>query len=158
MISYRLDKGRGFLLIFSLLLTVLIALISLSLLNIRKASYASSQAALKDVQARALARSGIADVWVKVTKDPLFPSGVGDEQLRFSYRENVERSGRPVGSYTVTIDRSYRISHEILLVEATGSVGTIGNPGAVYTIAVEISTAEGNFGIRNWQDGVSPSF
>jgi hypothetical protein len=152
-----LSKNRGFLLIFALLLTVLISLISLSLLQLRKSGYISSQAALKNVQARALARSGMGDCWVKISKDPHFPSGIGDEQVRFSYRQRVEQAGRPIGSFSVTVDRTYRISHEVLLVESTGIVGGLENSTSVYSISAEIVIKEGSFGIRNWQEGVTPS-
>ena len=78
MSSFRRQPVAGALLIFALLLTVLISMIALSLLQLRKASYASSQGAIKAVQARALARSGLGDIWVKIGKDPYFAlQGIG---------------------------------------------------------------------------------
>lgn len=150
-------RANGSLLVFALLLTVLIAMIALSLLQLRKASYASSQGALKAVQARALARSGLGDIWVKIGKDPYFPGGVGDRQKRFSYRENVLRDGEVIGSYTVMVDRSHRRSHEILLIESTGVVGDIDQPIARFTIYTELSIKPTDFSFKTWQEGVSPS-
>lgn len=157
MSSFRRHKIRGALLIFALLLTVLISMIALSLLQLRKASYASSQGAIKAVQARALARSGLGDIWVKIGKDPHFPGGVGDRQQRFSYRENVLQDGEVIGSYTVLVDRSHRLSHQILLIESTGTVGDIDQPSARFTIYTELSVKPTDFSFKTWQEGVSPS-
>lgn len=157
MSSFRRQPVAGALLIFALLLTVLISMIALSLLQLRKASYASSQGAIKAVQARALARSGLGDIWVKIGKDPYFPGGIGDRQQRFSYRENVLQDGKAIGSYTVMVDRSHRLSHQILLIESTGTVGDIDQPSARFTIYTELSIKPADFSFKTWQEGVSPS-
>lgn len=153
---FRGSRPQGSLLVFALLLCVIISLISLSLLQLRKASYSSSQSALRTVQARALARSGLGDLWVKIGKDPFFPGGVGDEQSRFSYRENVLGDGGPIGSYSVLVDRSRRLTHEILLVESTGVVGQLDAPIAKFTIYAELSTKPDDFRFKTWQEGVAP--
>ena len=98
----KLTGSRAFLIVFALLLTVFIAVIALALLGLRKGGYASSTAVANSVQARSLARSGVADIWVKLSKDPLFPGGAGDDQLQFSFREDVtDTEGNYVGSYRV---------------------------------------------------------
>ena len=148
---------RGFLLVFALLLTVLISLIALALLGLKKGGYASSTAAIKAVQARSMARSGIGDLWIKLSKDPFFPGGVGDDQERFSYREEVtDTNGELAGSYQVVLDRKYRFSHNVLRMECTGISGTLSEDSAHHTIYAELSIEPGDFGFKVWEEGVSP--
>lgn len=148
---------RGFLLVFALLLTVLISMIALGVLGLKKGGYASSQAAVNSIQARSLARAGMADIWVKISKDPFFPAGVGDDQTRFSYREEIENTaGQTVGSYSVLLDRRYRLSHEIILLECTGVSGTLNSESAHHTIYAELSIRSGDFRFKVWQEGISP--
>lgn len=146
-------RRRGFLLVFSLLLVVLVSLIALSLLGLRKASYASSRGAVTSLQARALARSGLSDIWSKISKDPFFPSGVGDKQVRFTYREEVRnQAGDPVGYYTVIVDRTYRLSHQVLRIESLGVAGQ-DDGNARHRIYAELSTRAGDFAFKVWQEG-----
>ena len=149
-------RKRGFLLVFSLLLVVLISLIALGLLSLRKAGYASSRGAITALQARSLARSGMADIWTKVGKDPFFPAGVGDRQLRFSFREEVrDGAGNLVGYYTVTVDRTYRLSHKVLRIESLGVAGAA-NESARHLIYAELSTDGADFRFKVWQEGAEP--
>lgn len=148
---------RGFLLVVALLLTVLISLLALGMLGIKKGSYSSSQAALQAVQARALARSGLGDVWTKYSKDPSFPGGLGDDQVRFSYRENVtDIDGHVLGSYVVTLDRSDRLTHHLIRVECTGIAGTVEEQATHHTIYAELHTLPGDFRFKVWQEGTVP--
>lgn len=149
-------RQRGFLLVFSLLLAVLISLIAMGLLGLRKAGYASSKGAVTALQARSLARSGMADIWMKVSKDPLFPSGVGDRQVRFSFKEEVrDEQGALVGFYTVNVDRTYRLSHRMLRIESLGAAGEA-NESARHRIYAELSLDEADFRFKVWQEGVEP--
>lgn len=141
----------------ALLLTVLVAMIALGLLGIRKGSYSSSRAAVNSVQARALARSGLNDIWIKLGKDPFFPTGIGDEQDIFAYREDVRDTGdRVVGSYAVKVNRKYRISHQVVLLESTGRVGGLNSESATFTIYAELSTLPDDFGFKVWEEGTIP--
>ena len=153
----RSPRRGGFLLVFALLLTVIISLIALSLLQLRKAGYASSQSAVMAVQARAMARSGLGDVWTKISKDPFFPGGIGDEQNTFSYREKVVRDGETVGSFSVVVDRSYRFTHQILRIESQGVAGELTEQSATFTIYAELSVDPDDFRFKTWQEGVAPS-
>lgn len=149
--------NRGFLLVAALLITVLVAIIALGLLGIRRGSYASSRAAVREVQARALARSGLNDIWAKLSKDPFFPTGIGDDQEQFSYREEVfNESGDSVGTYTIRVDRGYRVSHDVILLESTGRVGKLSADSASHTIYAELSTGSGDFEFKVWEEGVTP--
>lgn len=146
-------KRRGFLLVFSLLLVVLISLIALGLFSLRKAGYASSRGAVMALQARTLATSGMTDAWIKLSKDPLFPSGVGDNQVTFSYREQVETlDGDLVGFYTVTVDRAYRLSHKVVRIESLGVAGEV-EGSARHRIYAELSVDPEDFRFKVWQEG-----
>ncbi len=147
-------SSRGFLLVFALLLSVLICLVALSMLALRRAGYASSQGAVQSVQARALARSGLSDIWTKLSKDPLFPAGVGDRQLRFTFREQVLDSGdNLVGFYTVVVDRSYRESHRVLRIESLGVAGSGDDRDPRYRIYAELSVDPDDFAFKVWEEG-----
>lgn len=153
----RGKKSSGFLIVVALLLTVLVALIALGLLGIRKGSYASSRAAVSTVQARALARSGLNDIWVKLGKDPFFPTGIGDEQDVFSYQEEVkDDADRAVGSYFVKVNRKYRQSHQVILLESTGRVGGLDADSTTFTIYAELSIKSDDFGFKVWEEGTIP--
>lgn len=154
-----MNRGRrGFLLVFALLLVVLIAMLGLSLLNIQRAQHSSSQAALESLQARSLARAGMADAELKIAKDPFFPSGVGDNQDVFSYSEDVDtvRSATPVGRFTVTVDRSFEDLHGVVRIESTGIVGQNAGSSARYTIYGELSVYPDSYGFKVWRESVLP--
>src|SRR5690606_17885313 len=97
---------HGSVLIFALLFTVLTTLIGLSLIGMKKGHYSASQLAVRAEQAKLLAHAGIHDAVAKLQKDPFFPSGVGDDQTYFSYKESLESSGsgETLGYYQVTVD------------------------------------------------------
>lgn len=149
-------RSRGFLLVFSLLLVVLMSLIVMGMLGLRKASNASSRGAVAAMQARSLARSGMADIWMKVSKDPFFPSGVGDRQVRLTYREQVDDGdGNLIGFYTVTIDRTYRLTHRVLRIECLGVAGEA-DESARHRIYAELSIDGNDFRFKVWQEGAEP--
>ena len=153
-----LSRRRAFLIVFALLLTVFIAVIALALLGLRKGGYASSTAVVNSVQARSLARSGVADIWIKLSKDPLFPGGAGDDQLRFSFREDVrDIDDNYIRSYRVIMDRTDRLTHEVLRIESTGIAGALTDESSQYTIYAELSTVSGDFRFKVWQEGTNPS-
>lgn len=148
---------RGFLLVFALMLTILVTIIALGLLGIRRGNYAASKAIVNNFQARALAHSGMNDIWAKLSNDPFFPTGIGDEQVQFAYREDVvDSTGREVGSYTVRIDRRYRQTHKVVLLESTGVAGGLDANSSTFTIYAELSTEIGEFEYKVWHEGTSP--
>ena len=149
-------RSRGFLLVFSLLLVVLMSLIVMGMLGLRKASNSSSRGAVAAMQARSLARSGMADIWMKVSKDPFFPSGVGDRQVRLTYREQVDDGdGNLIGFYSVTIDRTYRLTHRVLRIESLGVAGEA-DESARHRIFAELSLDGSDFRFKVWQEGAEP--
>lgn len=150
-------KRRGFLLVFSLLLTVFIAIIALGLMGAKQGNYATSKAVLDAVQARALARSGLDDIWVKLGKDPSFPSGIGDEQKVFSYSEEMlDSDSNPVGSYRVTVDKTFLDTHEIIVIESTGTAGADIASSTRFTIYAELDVRPGTFAFKVREEGSAP--
>ncbi|MCA9790306.1 MAG: hypothetical protein KC910_00865 [Candidatus Eremiobacteraeota bacterium] len=150
-------KRRGFLLILSLLLTVLIAIIALGLLSLRRSGYATSMAGVEAAQARCLAIAGMEDIRVKLAKDPFYPTGVGDEQVVFSYTEAVtslDDPGRRLGTYRVTVDRSHRDPEKVLRIESRGFVGGLRAEGAMFTIYGELDLSD--FSFKVWREGTFP--
>lgn len=141
----------------ALMLTVLVAIIALGLLGVRRGSYRSSRAALNAVQARALARSGMNDIWVKLSKDPFFPTGIGDDQTQFAYREEVlDEDGESKGTYAVKVDRTFRLELDVVRLESTGRVGGLSEESSTHTIYAELSTRPGDFKFKVWEEGTLP--
>ena len=100
----------------------------------------------------------MADIWTKLSKDPLFPGGAGDAQVKFSYREELrDTNDEVVGSYRVTIDRSDRLTHEVIRVESTGVAGALLEESSHCTIYGELSIKPGDFRFKVWQEGTSPT-
>ncbi len=154
--SRRAD--RAFLLVFALLLTVFIAVIGFGMLGARQGHYAASRASIEAVQAKALARSGLEDIRVKLAKNPFFPTGIGDEQTVFSFTEEVRTFDEDelVGYYQVTVDREFRGSHRLVRVESTGIVGQNVASSARHTMYAELFTQAGRHEFRIWQEGTLP--
>ena len=153
----RAIKRKGFLLVVALLLTLLIAILALGMLGVKKGSYSSSRSAIQAVQAKSLARSCLGDAWTKYSKDPAFPGGLGDDQIRFSYREDeVDLDGNKIGSYVVTLDRSDRYTHNIIRIESTGIAGTVEEQLVHHTIYAELQIVPNDFRFKVWQEGTVP--
>lgn len=100
-------RERGAILVAVLLLAVVFLVGGIALATQQRARYAAVAAEVDALQALTLAESGLEDALVKLQKDPDFPPQGDVEQLSFTYSESVFTDGRPVGSYTVTVDSSY---------------------------------------------------
>ncbi|MCA9790478.1 MAG: hypothetical protein KC910_01735 [Candidatus Eremiobacteraeota bacterium] len=149
-------RRRGFLIVMALLLSLLIIVVGLAYMGARPGEYAASQAAAAAVEARNLARAGLEDAKVKLSKDEFFPTGIGDEQVVFSYVEEMEslsEPGRVVGTYRVSIDRSYR-SQNVIFIVAVGTAGKLKNPRARYSISAELNLED--FRFKSWNEGLLP--
>ena len=151
-------RRRGFLLVLALMVTILIAVISLGLLGVRRGGYASSKAVLESAQARNLALAGMEDLRTKLSKDPFFPTGIGDEQTEFTYTETVMSVTQPtqkVGSFQVTLDRSRREPPaKVLRLQSVGTAGELQAEAARFTIYAELDLRD--FSIKVWQEGITP--
>jgi len=117
------------------LLAVVLVMMGQGLLARRVAQYRWAESTLLGYQALALAESGLEDARAKLGKDPLFPPPNSDEQVLFSYWEDLGEAG----SYRVEIDRSYvGEPYQVLVVRATGYVGSPVEPLAVRTVRAEL--------------------
>lgn len=149
---------RGSVLIFALLFTVLTTLIGLSLIGMKKGHYSASQLAVRAEQSRLLAHAGINDAIAKLQKDPFFPSGVGDAQTYFSYKEplKVGQSEEILGYYQVTVDQARRDEDGIVTITSVGQTAFSGETSARHATYVELSIRPGNFGVILWKEGQPP--
>lgn len=103
----------GFLLVASLMISVLFLVTGLGMLSAQVSRYASAARIAEGLQAKNAALSGMEDVRVKLNKDVKFPprKSVDKEQYKFAYSENMATpAGSPAVSYTVVID--YELEYE----------------------------------------------
>ncbi|MCA9791563.1 MAG: hypothetical protein KC910_07195 [Candidatus Eremiobacteraeota bacterium] len=114
---------RGFLLVTVLLLCVVLLILGLTFLGKRAVQYRRASLAERSLTARGLAEAGMADALLKLQRDLHFPP-INVDQSVFSYSEEMTENGRRVGSYTVTIDSTYRNPpFSILILYSEGQVG-----------------------------------
>lgn len=154
----RWFTSRGSVLIFALLFCVLTTLIGLSLIGMKKGHYSATQLVVRAEQAKLLAHAGINDAIAKLQKDPFFPSGVGDAQTTFSYKENLERgdTGEILGYYQVTVEQGLREEHGIVSIKSVGQTAFSGETSARHATYVELDIRPGKFGIVLWKEGRPP--
>ena len=150
-----MKRERGSVIIFALLLTVLTTLIGLSLIGMKKGHYSAAQLALRAAQARQLAHSGIHDAIAKLSKDPFFPSGVGDAQTYFSYKESLSGSeeGKIIGHYEVAVDQGRRKQSGIVAISCVGQTAFSGETSARHATYVELDIRPNSFGVLLWKEG-----
>lgn len=111
--SGRRGHRRGFLLVASLMISMLFLVTGLGLLSAQVSRYASAARVAESLQAKNAALSGLEDVRVKLNKDVKFPprKSVDKDQYKFAYSENIEvPAGSPAVSYTVVVD--YELEYE----------------------------------------------
>lgn len=164
---------RGFVLIFSLLLLLLLALGGMILLGQRAAQYRAAALASKTAVARALAQAGLEDARVKLEKDLNFPPPGDQDQTVFTYDEPVtDFDGSVVGFYFVTVDSRHRIPTQppapyepsVVTVTAMGRAGADPKePEAVYSLSMEVEvddyfedSLEQQMIITDWREVTDP--
>ncbi|MFA5504440.1 MAG: hypothetical protein WC314_15345 [Vulcanimicrobiota bacterium] len=120
----RALRRRGFLLVLSLLIVILLLVLGLSFLGKRAAQYQRVGGALEAAQSRVLAQAGIQDALAKIERDISFPQ-ISIDQEFMSYTEEVLKGSTRLGTYTVTIDGRYRLApYFILIVTSVGESGS----------------------------------
>lgn len=157
-------KRRGFLLVTVLLLLLILLILGLTFIGRKAIQYRRASLAEQSLAARCLAEAGMEEALLKLQRDLLFPPLTKD-QKRYSYTEEVSVAGERVGSYTVTVDGSYRNQpYGILVLHSLGSLGPPGEPPvAVRAIRVEFDVSpelrDGSgdpnpyyYTVINWQD------
>lgn len=137
-------RRRGFLLITSLMITVILLLLGMGLLGSQSSRYEASKQTAYSSQARQLAIAGLEDARVKLELDVNFPPPAGPGQLKFSYSESLDLPyADPVtGTYTVTIDMTHATDAGAhIIVTSIGSVGPPTAPIGQYRLRGEIDNA-----------------
>jgi Tfp pilus assembly protein PilX len=138
-------KKRGFLLILSLLIVLLLFVLGLSFLGKRATQYQRVSSAQEAAQSRALAQAGMEDAIMKLERDLLFPP-LSEDQAVISYTEELVAGGARIGAYTVTIDGRYRSApYLFLLVTAVGESGPdagSANTRRTFTAEIDLSLLE----------------
>lgn len=128
-------------LVVALLLSLLFLVLGMGFLTQRVTQYRGAFRAAEAVQALACARAGLEDVRTKLNLDYSFPPPAADDQPVFTYTEVIEDLGSttPVGSYTVSLDSSYRQSpYGLLRITVVGSAGDPQQPLARRKLYAEL--------------------
>ena len=102
-------KQGGFLLVASLMVTVVFLVTGLGIMGAQASRYAASARVAEGVQAKNAALSGLEDVRVKLAKDVQFPprKSKARDQTKFAYSETLyEVTGEPETkiTYSVVVD------------------------------------------------------
>lgn len=158
-------KRRGFTLVASLFLLVVLLVLGLAFLGKRVAQYRGAVAVRAAARARAVALAGLEDARVKLEKDALFPPLGSEEQLYFSYTETLrDINGQPAGTYTVTVDsRLDKWPYAVVRLTSVGTVGPVDDPQARRRLYAELDVSptrrgttvpnENFYRFINFQDG-----
>jgi hypothetical protein len=128
-------------LVITLFLAVLFLILGMGFLTQRVTQYRGSFRAAEAVQALACARAGLEDVRTKLNVDYNFPPPGADDQPVFSYCEVLTdlASNTPVGSYTVSIDTTYRQApYSLLRITIVGQAGDPTEPVARRKLYAEL--------------------
>ena len=131
---------KGFVLILALFVVSILFMAGLAFLGQRSGQYRQVRDAARSEMARAVAEAGMEDVFMKLSKDPNFPPAGGPDQLVFTYSELLkDPTGVDVGSYSVTVDVSYRVlPYYLVKVTSVGSLGEVDSPTSSRTIRGEL--------------------
>ena len=139
-----MSKSRGFMLILSLLVGLLILLVCGGMVYRRSRQNQTANDSANAAGALALAEAGLEDARVKLDKDDDFPPLGAIDQRIFSYVETVVDldGSTPLGSYEVTVDSRWKAPPcQILRITSTGSLGDPGAPRARRSVTVELDVA-----------------
>lgn len=134
-------KRRGSMLVVALLLSLLFLVLGMGFLTQRVTQYRGAFRVAEATQALACARAGLEDVRTKLNLDFAFPPPAADDQPIFSYTELLTDLGSttPVGSYTVTVDSTYRTApFGVLRITVVGSAGDPQQPLARRKLYAEL--------------------
>jgi hypothetical protein len=135
---------RGFLLITTLLVSILIFLVCGAMVHRRSRQYEAANHQVAAARALALAEAGLEDARVKLNKDADFPPFGSEDQLVFSYVEQVFGLDgvTALGSYEVTLDMRWREPPmQIYRITSIGTSGEPDSPLAISRLTVELDVA-----------------
>jgi len=141
-------RRRAFLLITSLLISIVLLLLGMGFLGSQADRYRGVQRAGEIAKARAMAIAGLEDARLKIQNDLRFPPPMAAGQTTFSYGEITTIGDIPqplAGGYGVSIETAYRNdpNFEVLVITSTGTIGDPNSPLAQYQLKAEMSMKAG---------------
>lgn len=144
-------KRRGFALVVSFLLLLVVFVLGIGFLGKRVALYKEALSTRSAGQARMAALAGLEDVRVKLEKDMKFPPLGSSEQKVFTYSENLcDLPGNPVGGYLVTVDkRLEQWPYAVIRLTSVGWSGSSSRPNAQRRIYAELDVSSLERGTSN---------
>jgi len=102
---------KGSTLVAALLISLVLMLAGLGFIGQRAAQNRAANSARAGLQARALAEAGLQDAMLKLSKDGQFPPLYNDQQVIFTYQEDVtDGAGVVMGTYTISLDLTHRLA------------------------------------------------
>lgn len=136
-------RERGFLLVLSLLLVLLLFVMGMAYLGSSAARGRAASSVEQNARAYWLARAGLEDAMAKLTVDMRFPQRGGDDQLVFSWSEDLpDAAGGLAGSYTVEIDQTFsEAPYQVLRITSVGKAGRREAPDAQRVLQVDLDVA-----------------
>ncbi|MEW6281690.1 MAG: hypothetical protein AB1758_23985 [Candidatus Eremiobacterota bacterium] len=135
---------RGFVMVMSLLLLLILLVMGLAFLGTSAQRARGATHTSVSSQALWLARAGLEDARGKLAKDLAFPPPGSVDQQVFGYSEDLlDPDGVLVGTYTVTLDRTFEgPPYQVLRVTSQGRVGRRTDPMAERVLTAELDVAQ----------------
>ncbi len=121
----RRGRRDGFLLVASLLITMIFLVTGLGIMSAQASRYAASARVAEGVQAKNAALSGLEDVRVKLAKDVQFPPRKSKNrgQMKFAYSETLfEVSGEPNSKVTYSVVVDFELERQCQVVNPDPSL------------------------------------
>jgi hypothetical protein len=130
--------------VITLLVCILIFLVCGAMVYSRTRQYEAANHQVAEARALAIAEAGLEDARVKLNKDADFPPMGSEDQLVFSYVEEVrDLDGVTVlGSYEVVVDMRWREAPvQIIRVTSIGISGDMDQPQARSRVTMDLDVA-----------------
>jgi hypothetical protein len=122
------------------MLSIVLLMVGMGFLGQRRGQYEAARDYIEQVQAEAVAESGLQDALGKLAKDIGFPPLSSQDQSEFVYSEVLrDADGDQVGVYRVTITVRYAIGpYRVVRIHSLGLLGEQRNPRATCTKLAEV--------------------
>lgn len=134
---------RAFLLPLALMLATLFGVIGGAFMQAQATLYGGGSKLTRTMQARQLAEIGIEDARCKLLRDLDFPPPGTRDQRAFSYIESYQDpfTATNLGTYTVTVDTTYREAPYFLVVVRSVGFVQSGGETAMKTLVAELDVS-----------------
>jgi hypothetical protein len=137
-------KKKGYLLITSMFLSLILLIMGMSFLGVKTMQYGGSGLIGSSLLADGIAQAGMEEAKLKLEKDLLFPPPGDEAQKIFSYSEDfLDIDGvTNLGSYTVTIDsRKKDAPYLLVVITSAGTAGPADKALARRKITAEVDVS-----------------